>query len=60
MTPFGSEGSTAPYVRMDKIKRTLGYRFAGRIWELHLFDKLTTSATESTLTRNMTENTATN
>jgi hypothetical protein len=45
---------------MDKIKRTVGHRFTGRIWELHLFAKLTTSATESTLTRNRTENTATN
>jgi hypothetical protein len=54
VTSFGNEWSTAPYVRMDKVKRMLEHIFTRRIRELQLFANLATSAVESTLTRDAT------
>ena len=37
MTPFGVKGGRSPHIGMDQVKRTLGYRRAGRIRQLNLF-----------------------
>jgi hypothetical protein len=52
VTSFGHKRSTAPYIRVNKIKGALGYRLTRRIRELQLFAKLATRTMESTSTRN--------
>ena len=51
-TPFETKGSTAPYIRVNEIKRTLRHRITRRIGELQLFAKLATCSMTSNVTKN--------
>jgi hypothetical protein len=60
MTPFRNEGSKAPYIRVNEIKRSTGHSLTSQIWELYLLAKSTTHTREGDITSNLPKKTTSN